>query len=48
MDWWRAWAVIAVIFAAELAIAVNVLAHGEALLNERLKSPFSEGTAAGG
>jgi len=43
IDWWRAWVFIAVVFAAAFAIAVNVLAHSEGLLDERLKSPFQKG-----
>jgi protein-S-isoprenylcysteine O-methyltransferase Ste14 len=43
LDWWRAWVFIAVVFVAAVAIAVNVLAHSEGLLDERLKSPLQKG-----
>ncbi len=42
MDWRRAWVFIAVVFVASFAIAVNVLAHSEGLLDERLKSPLQK------
>ncbi len=43
IDWWRAWVFIAVVFVAASAIAVNVLAHSEGLLDERLNSPLQKG-----
>ncbi len=43
VDWWRAWVFIAVVFVAACAIAINVLAHSEGLLDERLKSPLQKG-----
>lgn len=43
VDWWRAWVFIGVVFLATSAIAINVFAHNETLLNERLKSPIQTG-----
>ena len=43
IDWWRAWVFIAVVFVTACAIAVNVLARSEGLLDERLKSPLQQG-----
>jgi protein-S-isoprenylcysteine O-methyltransferase Ste14 len=43
VDWWRAWVFVGVVFLATSAIAMNVLARNETLLNERLSSPLQRG-----
>lgn|GEM_PF-189429 len=43
IGWWRAWVFIGVVFFAVFAIAVDVLAQSEGLLNERLRSPLQKG-----
>jgi len=43
VDWWRAWVFVGVVLLATSAIAMNVLARNETLLNERLNSPLQRG-----
>jgi protein-S-isoprenylcysteine O-methyltransferase Ste14 len=43
LDWWRAWVFIGVAFIAIAAMALNIFASNEGLLDERLKSPLQRG-----